>query len=97
MHMLYNSDSFAVLEIDAAELASGAQTGEPSGSAASSDTGGYEIVDKAARKGIFIDGELARGFRARAQALVQEEADEDTLEAFVATYAGLAQQPMALH
>ncbi|HSI46738.1 MAG TPA: DUF3567 family protein [Ideonella sp.] len=93
MHMLYNSDSFAVLEIDAAELASGAPAGEPSDSGPS----GYEIVDKAARKGIFIDGELARGFRARAQALVQEEADEDTLEAFVATYAGLAQQPMALH
>lgn len=91
MHMLYNSDSFAVLEIEWSELDAGEAAAEPE------TRGGYEIVDKAARKGIFLDGDLARGFRARAQALVNEDADEDTLEAFVAAYADLAQQPAATH
>lgn len=90
MHMLYNSDSFAVLQIDWTELAGNAH-------AAEAGTGGYEILDKAARKGIFLEGELARGFQARAQALVQEDADEEALDAFVATYLDLAQHPTALH
>ena len=43
MQLLYNSDSFAVLQIE---------FGQPDEPAAAATRGGYEIVDKFARKGI---------------------------------------------
>ena len=53
MQMLYNSDSFAVLQIE---------LGEPDAGAEGVARGGYEIVDKFARKGIFIQGAVAQSF-----------------------------------
>ena len=53
MMMLYNSDSFAVVQFDV--------SGEAAGGAAP-QRGGYEIVDKFARKEIFIEGALAMQF-----------------------------------
>lgn len=91
MHMLYNSDSFSVLEIEWPE-------GPVQADAAATTTqGGYEIVDKMSGKGIFLNGELARSFRQQALALSQGDADEDAVDAFIAGYAGLAQQPVVLH
>jgi hypothetical protein len=92
MNMLYNSDSFSVLEIEwpAAPVA-GVVDDEPH------VQGGYEIVDKLAGKGLFRNGDLARSFREGAQALSEKGVDEDAVEDFIAHYAGLAQQPMVLH
>ena len=56
MHMLYNSDSYAVVQIDMLP-ALGASASE--GTAQSLTRGGYEIVDKHARKELFIEGALA--------------------------------------
>ena len=94
MHMLYNSDSFSVLEIEWPDSA--AQT-DPADAAAVTTQGGYEIVDKMSGKGIFLNGDLARSFRQQALALSQGEADEDTVDDFIAGYAVLAQQPVVLH
>ena len=58
MQMLYNSESFAVVQFDMAGDASASVTRVGTGG----DTlthGGYEIVDKFARKEIFIQGALA--------------------------------------
>ena len=93
MHMLYNSDSFVVVRFDLpprpqAELT--AQTPAPT-------TGGYEIVDKFARKEIFIVGAVAQRFQQGVQALVEGGPSEEKLDDFISGFTALAQQPVALH
>jgi hypothetical protein len=88
MQMLYNSDSFAVLQIDIS------LAGEDS---ASPSRGGFEIVDKFARKGIFIEGAVAQGFKDGVQALIESGPSEEALDDYIAAYTTLAQQPVHLH
>lgn len=88
MQMLYNSDSFAVLQID---------FDAPDAQAEGGNRGGYEIVDKFARKGIFIEGEVARSFKDGVQALIDSGPTEEALDEYIAGYTTLAQQPMHLH
>jgi len=95
MHMLYNSDSFSVLEIEWPD--SPVPAGQTSDPAAVTTQGGYEIVDKMSGKGIFLNGDLARSFRQQALALSQGDADEEAVDDFIAGYAVLAQQPVVLH
>ncbi len=87
MQMLYNSDSFAVVRIDV-----------PEGEAGQS-RGGYEIVDKFARKGIFIDGALAQSFQQGVEALMGEgqSPSEDDFDAYLGRFSELMQQPMVMH
>lgn len=89
MHMLYNSDHFAVLQFEVpAEGDSGGAT---------TARGGYEIVDKSARREIFLEGAMARSFREGVQALIESEPSEDEIDAFLSRYTELAQQPVVLH
>jgi hypothetical protein len=89
MQMLYNSEAFAVVQLEA-------PSGVPEAPALT--RGGFEIVDKATRREIFIEGALAESFQQGVQALVQKgEASEEALDAFIARYSGLAQQPLMLH
>lgn len=94
MQMLYQSDAFVVLQFDLPE------SGERA-SAASPSPGGYEIVDRFARKGIFIEGALAARFREGVQALVdrmgQQGPDPEALDDYLAGYTALAQQPLVMH
>ncbi len=83
MLMLYNSDSFAVVQFD---LGSGTP-----------QRGGYEIVDKFARKEIFLDGVAAQQFKAAIDALVQTSPSEEELDELIGRYTTLAQQPLVLH
>ena len=89
MQMLYNSDSFAVVQFDlgGAELAG---SGMP-------QRGGYEIVDKFARKEIFLDGIAALHFKAAVDALVETSPSEEQLDELIGRYTALAQQPLVLH
>lgn len=88
MLMLYNSDSFAVVQFDLG--------GEPAGRSSAS-RGGYEIVDKFARKEIFIEGAVALQFKAAVDALVQTSPSEEELDELIGRYTTLAQQPLVLH
>jgi hypothetical protein len=85
MLMLYNSDQFAVVqfETDAGESLPA--------------RGGYEIVDKFARKEIFLEGALAEQFKAGVQALIDSGPSEEDLDAFIGRYGAMAQQPLVLH
>ena len=85
MQMLYNSDSFAVLQIEFAVAGEVARRG------------GFEIVDKFARKGIFIEGAVAQGFKDGVQALMDTGPSEEALDDYIAGYTTLAQQPVHLH
>ncbi len=85
MQMLYNSDSFVVVQFDA--------PGREPGTAA----GGFEIVDKFARREIYLQGALAERFREGVQALVRQGPSLESLDEFIAGFADAAQQPLVLH
>ena len=90
MHMLYNSDSFIVVQFDVPliEAEDGPQL----------NRGGFEIVDKFARKEIFIEGALAESFQQGVQALIDGgEPSEDELDTFIERYAVMGQQPVVMH
>ena len=89
MQMLYNSVSFTVVAFEAI-----AEEGLDS---LPLSNGGYEIVDKFARKGIFIQGELALSFQQGVEALVALGPDEEALDDYIAGYTLLAQHPVVLH
>jgi Protein of unknown function (DUF3567) len=88
MQMIYNSDSFVVVEFDLA-------IGKSHEGVARS--GGYEIVDKLARKEIFLEGAVAEGFKRGVSALAERGPSEEEFDDFIAGYTQLAQQPVVLH
>jgi Protein of unknown function (DUF3567) len=85
MLMLYNSEQFAVVQFDAEAVEH-----RPA-------RGGYEIVDKFARKEIFLEGALAAQFKAGVDALIETSPSEEELDAYIGRYGAMAQQPLVLH
>lgn len=92
MHMLYNSDSYAVVQI---ELPGDAAV--PADATATLTRGGFEIVDKFARKEIFIEGALAETFKEGVEALIESSPSVEEFDAYLERYAGMAQQPVVMH
>lgn len=101
MQLIYNSDSFAVMHFGAElDAGVGGDAGTDKGAAAMpgrADPGGYEIVDKHARKEIFLQGAVAESFQRGVKALVDQGEDPEALEDYIACYTVLAQQPVMLH
>jgi len=91
MHMLYNSDSFVVVQFDVPGDADGPQRAD------ALSRGGYEIVDKFARKEIFIQGAMAEIFKEGVEALIQTQPSEEEVDDYIGRYTSLMQQPVALH
>ncbi len=92
MHMLYNSDNYAVVQIDLApERAAGVSDAQ------ALSRGGYEIVDKFARKELFIEGALAERFKEGVDALIESSPSIEEFDAYLELFAGLAQQPVVMH
>ncbi len=91
MHMLYNSDSFTVVAFEIPVA--------PARVAGSTETsrGGFEIVDKLARKDIFIEGAMADSFKAGVEALMEGTPSEEDLDEYIARFASLMPQPLVLH
>ena len=95
MQMLYNSDSFAVVQFDVA-ASFGAQASD-GGVAPAANRGGYEIVDKFLRKEIFLEGAMAQSFREGVDALIRTQPTEEEIDAYLERFASLMQQPVILH
>jgi len=93
MQMLYNSDSYAVVEFEVAA----AQESPGAPSAGALTRGGYEIVDKFARKEIFIQGALAESFKEGVQALIETQPSEEEIDDYIELFSSLMQQPVILH
>ncbi len=91
MQMLYNSDSYVVVQFDLGAVEGAANAG------ATPARGGYEIVDKFARKEIFLDGAVAQQFKAAVDALVQTHPSEEEVDELIGRYTTTAQQPLVLH
>lgn len=85
MQMLYNSENFVVVQFDMP-----AEAGVPA-------RGGFDIVDKFARKEIFIEGALAERFKLGVQALAEGDPSAEDYDSFIEGYTHLAQQPLTLH
>ena len=94
MQMLYNSDSFAVVLFDVPGTPV-EESREPQHQPLS--RGGYEIVDKFARKEIFIQGALAETFKLGVQALIDTDPSEEEMDEYIERFASLSQQPLVLH
>ena len=97
MHMLYNSSSFIVVQFDV-------QVDEPRpGELLKANPelqlrrGGFEIVDKFARKEIFIEGAMAQSFKEGVEALIETSPSEDDIDDFLGRFSSLMQQPVVLH
>lgn len=89
MHLLYQSDSYIVVRF---EVPTGAPV--PQGGLS---RGGFEIVDKFARKEIFIEGALAQQFQEGVEALSAGEPSEEDYDDFIEAYANLGNQPVHMH
>ena len=98
MQMLYNSDNFVVVQFDvpAQEVGSLAATDGVTPVEALS-RGGYEIVDKFARKEIFIEGAMAQHFKEGVDALIETRGSEEDIDDYIGRYTSLMQQPLVLH
>ena len=94
MHMLYNSDSFVVVHFDVPAALQG-QSGPERDDALTH--GGYEIVDKFARKEIYIEGALAERFQDGVRQLVEAGPGEGAIDEFIAGFTSMAQQPVVMH
>jgi hypothetical protein len=93
--MLYNSDNFAVVLFDVPMPTPGEAAGEAP--AVALTRGGYEIVDKFARKEIYIDGALAEQFKQGVEALIRQAPSEDEIDAYLSRFTALAHQPVVMH
>ncbi len=98
MQMLYNSDNYVVVQFDVPALAQPGDTGPSDDANADVLTrGGYEIVDKFARKEIFIEGAMAQSFKEGVEALIETSPSEDDMDDYIGRYTSLMQQPVILH
>ena len=95
MQMLYNSGSFAVVLFDVAADRGEASAREDAPSQL--NRGGYEIVDKFARKEIFLEGAMAESFKEGVEALIQTNPSEEEIDDYIERFASLMQQPVVLH
>lgn len=86
MQLLYHSDSFVVVRFDVPAEAPGGL-----------DRGGYEIVDKFARKEIFLEGLLAESFKTGVEQLAEQRPSVEEFDAYIARFGALAQHTVAMH
>lgn len=112
MQLLYNSDTFAVVLFGADAATPAAVTvavnvnsdAQPDAARSTVEPmrvlpahGGYEIVDKLARKEIYLQGLVAASFQRGVKALVDQGPDPQALEDYIASFTVLAQHPVVLH
>ncbi|MBU6441707.1 MAG: DUF3567 family protein [Betaproteobacteria bacterium] len=95
MHtMIYDSDAFSVFQLDWAR-----ETGHEAGPAAEAaqQQGGFEIVDKFARKEIFLEGHVADGFRARVRSLMESSPSTEDIDEFLDGFSALSRLNLHAH
>ncbi len=91
--MIYDSDAFCVFQLDWAD-----RVMESHGVANEAERhGGFEIVDKFARKEIFIEGSVADGFRQRVQNLMANSPTTDDIDEFLDGFSALSRQNLHAH
>ena len=85
MLMIYNSPNYCVVEFAVQD------------DSQALSFGGYEIVDKQARREIFLDGVMAVKFRDNVKRLIDSDPTEDEVDEFLGQFDSLMTQPVVLH
>ena len=93
MHMLYDSESFVVVQIHANALEESA----PAPVVPELARHGFEIVDKRSGKEVYLDGSWAEMFQERLNVWQQNTPTQEEIEDTLEGYAELAHTPVALH
>jgi hypothetical protein len=92
MHLLYQSDSYIVVRFEVPVTGPHHDDDVPHLS-----RGGYEIVDKFARKEIFLEGALAQQFQEGVEALGEGDPSEEDYDDFIERYASMSQTSVQMH
>ena len=86
MNMIYNSPNYCVVEFASFAARDGHE--EP---------GGFEIMDKTAKREIFIGGLLADSFRKDVSTLIDSEPSTEEIDDYLSRFDPLMQHPLVLH
>jgi hypothetical protein len=81
MNMIYNSPTYCVVEFRADD----------------GQLAGFEIMDKATRREIYLDGSLAMNFRETVRGLIAQEPSIEEIDDFLSGFDGMMHQPLTLH
>ncbi len=97
MQMLYDSDTFAVVQIHAnaneeSTIEVGALPAPPQLA-----RHGFEIVDKRSGKEVYLDGSWAEFFQQRLNVWQQKAPTQEEVEDMLEGYAELAHTPVSVH
>ena len=93
MQMLYDSESFAVMQIHA----NAPEEFAPAPAVPQLARHGFEIVDKRSGKEVYLDGSWAVMFQQRLSAWAQNAPTQEEIEDTLEGYSGLANTPISLH
>lgn len=91
MNMLYDSDSFVVVQM-VADTPDGEPHDQPQ-----LLRQGFEIVDKRHGREVYLDGSWAELFQERLKLWREKAPTQEEVETTLEGYAALAQTPLALH
>lgn len=86
MNMIYNSPNYCVVEFAAFAARDGNE-----------QAGGFEIMDKNAKREIYLGGALADTFRKDVASLIDREPSTEEIDEFLSRFDGAMQQPLVLH
>jgi hypothetical protein len=92
MQMLYDSDTFVVVHMDANEVPEEERT-----FLSPRPRHGFEIVDKATNKEVYLDGSWADAFQRQINAWQLNVPTQEEVEEKLSGYCQLAQIPLVLH
>ena len=93
MQLLYDSDSFVVVQIQA----NAPEASTPAPLMPELARNGFEIVDKRSGKEVYLDGSWAELFQQRLSAWARNTPTQEEVEDTLEGYSGLATTPVALH
>ena len=94
MHMLYDSDAFAVVHILANAPVEGEQVVD---AGPQIPRHGFEIVDKRSGKEVYLDGSWAEMFQLQITEWQRSTPSQEEVELTLEGYAELAQMPVVMH
>ena len=93
MQMLYDSETFVVVQIHA----NAPDESAPPPTTPQMARNGFEIVDKRSGKEVYLDGSWAEIFQQRLNVWQQKTPTQEEIEDTLEGYAELAHTPVSLH
>ncbi len=97
MQMLYDSDTFAVVQIHANASEENVNLAGVLQTPPQLARHGFEIVDKRSGKEVYLDGSWAEFFQQRLNVWQQKTPTQEEVEDMLEGYAELAQTPVSVH